>query len=59
VIYNRRDDNPWQRDLYAFLGRVGGDPGVASPELAIDRDGDPPARSSSATNFWIWCATTS
>jgi dimethylaniline monooxygenase (N-oxide forming) len=42
VIYNRRDDNPWQRDLFAFLGRVGGDPSVASPELALDRDGEPP-----------------
>ena len=37
VIYNRRDDNPMARDRNLFLRRVGGDPGMASPELAFDR----------------------
>ena len=42
VIYNRRADNPLLREPHEFLRRVGGDPGAVSPELAFDRDAEPP-----------------
>jgi dimethylaniline monooxygenase (N-oxide forming) len=42
VVYSRRGDNPMIRTPRQFLREIGGDPGDISPELAFDRDSEPP-----------------